>query len=68
MKVITKQEYTELMEFLEPHLKALWDHENKERIKKGEAPLTFFQFGFSIIDIYPYRIDDTTQFYMVFTS
>ncbi len=68
MKVITKQEYTELMEFLEPHLKALWDHENKERIKKGEVPLTFFQFGFSIIDIYPYRIDDTTQFYMVFNS
>lgn len=68
MKVITKQEYAELMEFLEPHLKALWDHENKERIKKGKEVLNVFQFGFSILDIYPYKIDDNIQFYMIFNS
>ena len=68
MKVITKQEYTELMEFLEPHLKALWDHENNERIKKGKEKLNAFQFGFSIVDIYHYKIDDNIQFYMIFNS
>lgn len=68
MKVIRKQEYAELMEFLEPHLKALWDHENKERIKKGKEVLNVFQFGFSILDIYPYKIDDNIQFYMIFNS
>lgn len=68
MKVITKQEYAELMRFLKPHLKALWDHENKERFKQGRDPLNVFQFGFSIMDIYNYKIDVDTQFYMIFNS
>ena len=66
MKVISKQEYTELMEFIEPHLKDLWNHENKERIKQEKEPLNIFQFGFSIVDIYNYKIDADTQFYMIF--
>lgn len=68
MKVISKQEYIELMAFLEPHLKALWDLENKVRIKKGNEPLNVFQFGFSILDIFPYKLDDNTQLYIVFNS
>ena len=68
MKVITKQQHSELMEFLEPHLKSLWELENREREKQEKDQLEMFQFGFSIYDIFPYKIDEDVEFYIIFNS
>lgn len=68
MKLISKQEYDELMKFMQPKLRSLWNHENNERKKQGKEPLNVFQFGFSIMDIDHYYIDDNYDFYLVFNS
>lgn len=66
MKLISYQEYDNLMSFMQPKLKALWEHENSERPE--ERQLHAFQFGFSIMDIFHYRFDEDRGFYMVFNG
>ena len=68
MKIISNQEYDDLMAFMEPKLKTLWEHENNEREKQGRKPLDMFQFGFSILDINHYLIDEECDFYLVFNG
>lgn len=66
MKLISREEYDSLMSFMNPKLKALWEVENKERSE--DRQLNAFQFGFSIMDIFHYRIDNERSFYMVFNG
>lgn len=66
MKLISHEVYDSHMSFMQPKLKTLWNHENKRKPK--ERQLHAFQFGFSIMDIFHYRIDDKRSFYMVFNS
>lgn len=68
MKRITNEEYDALMSFLQPKFKALWAHENEERKKRGQEELNMFQFGFSILDICHYNVDDEHSFYVIFNS
>ena len=68
MKRISNQEYDDLMAFMKPKLQSLWEHENNEREKQGRDALNMFQFGFSILDINHYLIDDECDFYLVFNG
>ena len=68
MKIISNQEYDDLMAFMKPKLQSLWEHENNEREKQGRDALNMFQFGFSILDINHYLIDDECDFYLVFNG
>ena len=68
MKIISNQEYDDLMAFMKPKLQSLWEHENIERKKQGRNTLDMFQFGFSILDINHYLIDDICDFYLVFNG
>lgn len=53
MKRIDRQEYDDLMNYLQPIFRKIWEHENEERHKRGEN-LDAFQFGFPITEIYHY--------------
>lgn len=66
MKPVTSEEKLALDAFLEPHLKAIWKHKNSER--GGDEMIDAFQFGFNILDIFHYRVDEHLEFYMAFTS
>ena len=68
MKIISIKEYNALMNFMESKLKSLWNHENEEREKQGKELINVFQFGFSILDINHYYIDENCDFYIVFNS
>ena len=68
MKIISIKEYNALMNFMESKLKSLWNHENEEREKQGKELINVFQFGFSILDINHYYIDENYDFYIVFNS
>ena len=68
MKIISKQEYYSLMKYMEPKLNSLWNHENKEREKGGKELLNEFQMGFSIQEINYYKIDEQSDFYLVFNG
>lgn len=46
MKLISKQEYDELMKFMQPKLRSLWNHENNERKNKVKNLLMYFNLAF----------------------
>ena len=54
MKMLERQEYDELMAYLQPIFSNIWNHENEERHKKGKS-LDAFQYGFPINEIYHYQ-------------
>ena len=66
MKLVTCEEKLDLEKFLEPHLKAIWEHKNSERSEDDK--IDAFQFGFNLLDIFHYRVDDDIEFYMAFSS
>ncbi|MBQ3609055.1 MAG: hypothetical protein IJO27_02335 [Bacilli bacterium] len=68
MKSISREEYDNLMAFMEPRIMSLWEHENNERNKQNRTPLDMFQIGFSINDIYHYYIEEDYDFYMIFNG
>ena len=54
MKRIDRQEYDDLMNYLQPIFRKIWVHENEERNTVGKT-LDAFQFGFSIYDCIHYN-------------
>ncbi|MBO8460055.1 MAG: hypothetical protein IAA73_06975 [Bacteroidetes bacterium] len=67
-KFISIQEYDAMMAYIKPKLQALWIHENEERKKRGNELINEFQFGFPIIDIAHYKINNSRNFYLIFNS
>ena len=68
MKRIDRQEYDDLMNYLQPTFRKIWEHENEERHKRGES-LDAFQFGFPINEICHYQTgDEGEDFYIIYNT
>ena len=68
MKMIDRQEYDDLMNYLQPVFRRIWEHENEERYKRGES-LDAFQFGFAINEIFHYQTgDEGEDFYIIYNT
>lgn len=58
--MLKREEYDELMRYLQPVFKRIWEHENNERKKEGKS-LDAFQFGFPINTIWHYKTGKTMR-------
>lgn len=68
MKRIYRQEYDDLMNYLQPIFRKIWEHENEERNKVGKT-LDAFQFGFSIYDCIHYKTENCDEeFYIIYNT
>lgn len=68
MKRIDRQEYDDLMNYLWPIFRKIWEHENEERNKVGKT-LDAFQFGFSIYDCIHYKTENCDEeFYIIYNT
>ena len=67
MKKLTFEEYDDLMAFLAPKFKIIWEHENEERAKVGKS-LDYFQFGFSKFDCFHYCLEGDHDFYLIYNT
>lgn len=68
MKRIDRQEYDDLMNYLQSVFLRSWEHENEERKKSGKS-LDMFQFGFPINEIYHYQTgDEGEDFYIIYNT
>ena len=64
--MLKREEYDELMRYLQPVFKRIWEHENNERKKEGKS-LDAFQFGFPINTIWHYKTgENDEEFYIIF--
>ena len=68
MKMIDRQEYDDLMNYLQPVFRRIWEHENDDRKKRGKS-LDMFQYGFPINEIYHYKTgDEGEDFYIIYNT
>ena len=68
MKRINRQEYDDLMNYLQPIFRKIWEHENEERNKVGKT-LDAFQFGFPIYDCIHYKTENCDEdFYIIYNT
>lgn len=68
MKRIDRQEYDDLMNYLQPIFRKIWEHENEERNKVGKT-LDAFQFGFPIYDCIHYKTENCDEdFYIIYNT
>lgn len=66
MKMLDKQEYDDLMNYLKPIFKKIWEHEDEERQKKGNS-LDAFQYGYPINAIWHYQTGKEGEMFYVST-
>lgn len=62
--MITLAQYKEIDTFLKEKAFELWNHENKVHIEKKEDEQNMFQEGFSIINCFSRKINDTNCFFL----
>ena len=68
MKRIDRQEYDNLMKYLQPIFRKIWEHENEQRNKVGKA-LDVFQFGFPICNCIHYKTENYDEdFYVIYNT
>lgn len=68
MKRIDRQEYDDLMNYLQQIFQKIWEHENEERNKVGKT-LDAFQFGFPISNCIHYKTENCDEdFYIIYNT
>lgn len=67
MKRIDRQKYDDLMNYLQPIFRKIWEHENEERNKVGKT-LDAFQFGFPISNCIHYKTGNVMRNFISFIT
>ena len=67
MKRIDRQEYDNLMKYLQPIFRKIWEHENEQRNKVGKA-LNVFQFRYPICNCIRYKTENCDEYFYVIYS